>query len=89
LIPLKKAILEIPPTPQDKDYESAVESELDRPKSLIIPKKKKSYAIKYRVIQIKGTEVADNDLDRAFSSATGEMEIKQLTLISLKKDIYE
>ena len=33
--------------------------------------------------------MADNDLDRAFSSATGEMELKQFTLISLKKDIYE
>ena len=44
---IKRATLELP---YDKDYESAVESELDHPQAFIVPKKKKTYAIKYRVI---------------------------------------
>lgn len=52
--------------------------------------KKKSYQIKYRVIQIKGQEVADNDMDtRTYSTANGDMDLKHFTQISLKKEIYE
>jgi hypothetical protein len=55
LMPKVNTTLELPLHLLDKDNESAVDSDQDRPHSFIVPKKKKSYAIKYRVIQIKGT----------------------------------
>ena len=71
----------------DKDYESAVESEDDQP--FLRKKKEKKFVMKYRVIQIKGSEVGDNDTEKTFQTATGEIDIKQFTLISLKKDVFD
>lgn len=33
--------------------------------------------------------MGDNEIDRTFTTQQGEMDLKQFTLISLKKEIYE
>ena len=46
--------------------------------------------MKYRVIQIKYGEVADNDTNTNLTVAqTGDMDLKQFVLISLKKEVHE
>ena len=46
--------------------------------------------MKYRIIQIKYGEFADNDTNTNLTVAqTGDMDLKQFVLISLKKEVHE